>query len=48
MKTYNKPELNVEQFDVADVITVSADKSQGDMELSAGLEFDVNVAGDEF
>lgn len=56
MKIYNKPELNAEQFDVIDILTVSGNENgnvnagnSGDIaDLSAGLEFDVNVAGDEF
>lgn len=52
MKLYNKPELNVEKFDVEDVITASiADADQGDFDFnkqSAGMEFDINVEGNEF
>lgn len=53
MKLYNKPELNVEKFDVEDVITVSADADQGEFDFatggqSAGMEFDINVEGNEF
>ncbi len=54
MKLYNKPELNVEQFDVEDVITASttdapAVNGGGDInDVSAGMEFDINVDGNEF
>lgn len=53
MKLYNKPELNVEKFDVEDIITVSNEKvnsgtDAGMGELSAGMEFDINVNGNEF
>lgn len=55
MKIYNKPELNVEKFDVLDVITANgstpttdADNDNGMVELSAGLEFDIGAAGNEF
>lgn len=52
MKIYNKPELNVEAFDVEDIITVSAEVDNGAGELggvqSAGMEFDINVEGNEF
>ncbi len=51
-KLYNKPELNVEAFDIKDVIannvSVEADQEAGAGELTAGMEFDVNVVGDEF
>ncbi len=51
MKLYNKPELNVEKFDVEDVITISADTDRSDVDFtkqSAGMEFDINVEGNEF
>lgn len=51
MKLYNKPELNVEKFDVEDVITASiADADQGDFNFpqSAGMEFDITAEGNEF
>ena len=52
MKLYNKPELNVEKFDVADIITVSNEKAEVDNgyvdNVSAGMEFDINVEGNEF
>ncbi|MBR4048881.1 MAG: hypothetical protein IKK09_00125 [Clostridia bacterium] len=52
MKLYNKPELNVEKFDVEDVITVSADADAGDFDFatsqSAGMEFDITAEGNEF
>lgn len=53
MKLYNKPELNVEMFDVEDVITTSngveADKDSDLGELSAGMEFSIAANGnDEF
>ena len=54
MKLYNKPELNVEKFDVEDVITVSGGEkvpSENDnsyIEVSAGMEFDITAEGNEF
>lgn len=54
MKLYNKPELNVEKFDVEDVVTANgsivADKDQTDVGFNqaAGMEFDINVEGNEF
>lgn len=55
MKLYNKPELNVEAFDVEDVITTSGkdyDNEIDDGELqsiSAGMEFSIAANGnDEF
>ena len=56
MKLYNKPELTVEAFDVEDVITVStgagsteeSDKTNGIVGFSAGMEFDIDVNGNEF
>lgn len=52
MKLYNKPELNVEQFDVEDIITTSTTDSEnvgGDiMDVSAGMEFDITAEGNEF
>ena len=53
MKLYNKPELNVEKFDVEDVITDgSGNPTIGDNKYeelqSAGMEFDINVEGNEF
>lgn len=50
MKLYNKPELNVEKFDVEDVITGSVvmEKDQSDLEMSAGMEFDISDNGNEF
>lgn len=56
MKLYNKPELNVEKFDVEDVITATSptlgDQDQNDHTFgglqSAGMEFDIDVNGNEF
>ncbi|MBQ2965366.1 MAG: hypothetical protein IJE14_12030 [Clostridia bacterium] len=53
MKLYNKPELNVEKFDVEDVITGSvADADQGEFDFptnqTAGMEFDITAEGNEF
>ncbi len=52
MKLYNKPELNVEAFDVEDIITVSNPKAEADNGLgdlqSAGMEFDITAEGNEF
>ncbi len=52
MKTYNKPELNVEKFDVKDIITNSdytVNNGDVDLEMAAGIEFNINVNGnDEF
>ena len=56
MKLYNKPELNVEKFDVEDVIanegSIIADKDFGDNSFgggqSAGMEFDITADGNEF
>ena len=56
MKLYNKPELNVEAFDVEDVITTSGGENYetggDDIELgsiSAGMEFSIAAnANDEF
>ncbi len=53
MKLYNKPELNVEKFDVEDVITgsVIADNDYSDNDFtkqSAGMEFDITAEGNEF
>lgn len=50
MKLYNKPELNVEKFDVDDVMTVSTGQSFEDVELEqvAGMEFDISANGNEF
>ncbi|MBR3754488.1 MAG: hypothetical protein IKK49_05215 [Clostridia bacterium] len=55
MKLYNKPELNVEKFDVEDIITVSSgDKVNSEVDnsdvgfQSAGMEFDITAAGNEF
>ena len=56
MKLYNKPELNVEAFDVEDIINANgsfAEVDNGVGELGgvpqpAGMEFDINVEGNEF
>lgn len=56
MKLYNKPELNVEAFDVEDIIAANspiggneADKEVDVGELSAGMEFSIAANGnDEF
>ena len=55
MKLYNKPELNVEKFDVEDIITVSggddsvnSEKDNGIVDVSAGMEFDITAEGNEF
>ena len=53
MKLYNKPELNVETFDVEDVITQSTPNDavvdKDFEELSAGMEFSIAANGnDEF
>lgn len=54
MKLYNKPELNVEKFDVEDIITTASNNTQtgaGDFELDgvvAGMEFDITADGNEF
>ncbi|MBQ3602631.1 MAG: hypothetical protein IJA02_02180 [Clostridia bacterium] len=56
MKLYNKPELNVEAFDIEDVITTSGGDNyvtdNDDAELnsvSAGMEFSIAANGnDEF
>ena len=54
MKLYNKPELNVEAFDVEDVITKSTpdEAVKDNVELdsvSAGMEFSIAANGnDEF
>ena len=52
MKSYNKPEINVEQFDVEDIITTSTTGSEnaggGIVDVSAGMEFDITADGNEF
>lgn len=54
MKIYNKPELNVEKFDVEDIITDgSGNPTVGDNNdvvwgQSAGMEFDITAEGNEF
>lgn len=55
MKIYNKPELNVEKFDIESVITVSDPNTKTDADdvvwgggQSAGMEFDIDVNGNEF
>lgn len=49
MKLYNKPELSVEKFDVEDVITTSGTETDyKDIEMSAGMEFDIAAEGNEF
>lgn len=50
-KLYSKPELEVEAFDVEDVITASTitkpiENDYG--ELSAGMEFNIAAGSDEF
>ncbi len=50
MKIYNKPELNVEAFDVEEVITQSSNIESDDVgTMSASMEFSVAAnANDEF
>lgn len=54
MKLYSKPELNVEKFDVEDVLTANGstvnDKEFVEMsaDISAGMEFDITAEGNEF
>ncbi len=52
MKLYNKPELNVEKFNINDVITdgsvADVDQDLVEDSVMAGIEFDINVGGDEF
>lgn len=57
MKLYNKPELNVEKFDVEDIITVGSNVDDGKVNqgtdneagvMSAGMEFDIAENGNEF
>ncbi len=53
MKAYNKPEITIDEFEVIDVVTLSngeveAGTGNDIVELSAGLEFDVSLPGDEF
>ena len=43
-KTYKKPELNVEQFDVEDVITASAPGNNLDM-VGDGFENPIDLGG---
>ena len=58
MKLYNKPELNIEKFDIEDVLTANDGSTIGnntqtgagdfDMGQSAGMEFDITAEGNEF
>lgn len=56
MKLYNKPELNIEKFDIEDVLTANdgstignnTQTGAGDFEMSAGMEFDITAEGNEF
>lgn len=55
MKLYNKPELNVEAFDVEEIVAANspvddgAELGGGAVELSAGMEFSIAANGnDEF
>lgn len=55
MKLYNKPELNVEKFDVEDIITEGSTPGNNTVTdgtiidgLSAGMEFDISDNGNEF
>ena len=56
MKIYNKPEFNIEKFDIEDVLTANdgstiGNNTQGSFdagELSACMEFDITAEGNEF
>lgn len=54
MKIYSKPELNVEKFYVEDIITEGSTPGNDtvndstDIEMSAGMEFDITAEGNEF
>ena len=56
MKLYNKPELNIEKFDIEDVLTANDGSPVGGntttskdvIEWSAGMEFDITADGNEF